>query len=166
MKRSWGLAVACCLLAPAVGCAGGNDGGAVKDPQDTSSTSLPNTDDPKVTTTLDKSPFCEAIRALEGLGTAAAPGEPTQARVLEQNTELAQLVEDATNNAPAEAPSDVVDMLSDYRAFTQAVAQSAGDVEAALAALEEATPGFMDRLNDHREAFEFFATRCGTAPPR
>lgn len=166
MKLIWRLAVAGCLLAPALGCAGGNDDGAVKDPQGTTTESLPNTDDPEVTTTLNKSPFCVAIRALEGLGTEATPDDPSPARVLEQNTELAQLIEDAANNSPADAPSDVVDMLSDYRAFTQAVAQAAGDVAAALAALDQATPGFMDRLNDHREAFEFFATRCGTAPPR
>lgn len=146
-----------------VGACGGNDtGGAIDTPA--SSTTEGGASADRTTTTLDKSPFCVAIRGLEALGNAPSAGERTQALVLEQTEKLLDLVEDATNNAPQDAPTDARALLHDYRLIGDAVVAAAGDTEAAMATLASTDPGLMARL-PHREAFQFFAELCGTVPP-
>lgn len=146
-----------------VGACGGNDtGGAIDTPA--SSTTDVDASTGGTTTTLDKSPFCVAIRGLEALGNAPSTGERTQALVLEQTEKLLDLVEDATNNAPQDAPTDVSALLHDYRLIGDAVVAAAGDTEAAMATLGSTDPELMARL-PHREAFQFFAELCGTVPP-
>jgi len=150
-----------------VGACGGNDtGGAIDTPESNTTGGSASADG--TTTTLDKSPFCVAIRELESLGNAPPTGERTQALVLEQNEQLAGLIEDATNNAPQDAPADVASLLDDYRVVSEAIVAAAGDTEAAMAKLRAEQPELSDRLSQpsaHREAFEFFAELCGTAPP-
>lgn len=131
-----------------------------------------STDDQAATVTtedpLDQSPFCVAIRALEALGSDKVAVAGTPAEVLDQNSQLAELIDEAAANAPADAPADVQSLVDDYGAFSDAVAAAAGDRDAAIATLTTDEPELLARFaqaDAHGEAFTFFAERCGTAPP-
>jgi hypothetical protein len=117
---------------------------------------------------LDQSPFCVAIRSLEAMGTEPDAGDGTPAAVLTQNEQLVALLDEATASAPADAPGDVQAFLDDYQVLSDAITVAAGDTEAAFATLSTDQPELMARLgaaDAHKEAFTFFAERCGTAPP-
>ncbi len=159
----WGAHGAALVLAIATTACGSGGGAAAP------TTSRPDGATADVTTTtLDGSRFCVAIRALEVLGTAPATSGGTPAQVLDQNSQLAGLITEATQDLPADAPDDVTSLLDDYRALSEAVATAAGDRDAALAGLAADDPGLIERLSDanrHRASFAYFAARCGTAPP-
>lgn len=117
---------------------------------------------------LDQSSFCVAIRDLAALGARPSAGAGTAAQVLAQNAEFAALVEAATSDLPSDAPPVVTAFLDDNRALSAAIEASAGDKDAAVAALTSSDPALVERLTQpaaHEGAFRFFAERCGTAPP-
>lgn len=117
---------------------------------------------------LDQTSFCVAIRALEALGSADATAAGTPAEVLAQNSRLAELIDEAAANAPADAPADVQHLVDDYVVLSDAIAAAGGDSEAAMATLRTEEPELVarfSRADAHKEAFTFFAERCGTAPP-
>jgi hypothetical protein len=120
------------------------------------------------TTTLDTSPFCVTIRSLEALGSEPSAAGAGPSEVLTQNASVASLLDDAAASAPDDAPADVQALFDDYRLVTDAIVATSGDTSAAYEALNRDHPGLLDRLGQpdaHREAFAFFADRCGTAPP-
>ena len=120
--------------------------------------------EPATPTTLDQSPFCVAIRGLDDLGTEV--DDPTPEQVLSDAEAFLDLLAEAQVNAPEDAPPALEALIDDWRAITEAIGRAAGDVDAAYAALAQEQPDLYARLGDpdaHREAFEFFATRCGAA---
>jgi hypothetical protein len=117
---------------------------------------------------LDQSPFCRTIRALEAMGKEPAAADGTPESVLAQNEEIVVLLDEATASAPEDAPADVQALLDDYQALSDAVTAAGGDTDTAFATLTTEQPELMARLTAadvHKEAFTFFADRCGTAPP-
>jgi ABC-type glycerol-3-phosphate transport system substrate-binding protein len=119
-------------------------------------------------TTLDESPFCVTIRALEQMGSEPAQGSGTPEEVLSQNDEIIAHLEDAQASTPADAPPDVPALFDDYLALSAAITTAAGDTDAAFAALQAQQPELVTRLSApdaHNEAFRWFSERCGTAPP-
>jgi hypothetical protein len=148
----------------ATGCSGDDD-------EPSAATSADGADEGERTDTtaaLDGSPFCVAIRSLEALGAEPSSGAGTPEEVLAENAQVTTLVEEATANAPEDAPADVQALFDDYQLLSAAIEAAGGDTEAAFTALSADQPALMERLsqpNAHLEAFTFFSGRCGTAAP-
>jgi hypothetical protein len=144
------------VLVVAAGCGGDDGADAVDGGGDQTST------------TLDQSPFCVAVRSLEELGSEPADSEGTPEEVLAQNDEIVALLEAARASTPADAPADVTALFDDYLLLSAAVTTAGGDTTAAFTALQAEQPELVARLSGpdaHRAAFQWFADRCGTAPP-
>jgi hypothetical protein len=153
------VAVGCLAFLAACGDGGGKAGDA-KTSGDAAAT--------EDTQALDQSPFCVTIRSLEAMGTEPDAGDATPEAVLAQNEEIITLLDEATASAPDDAPADVQALFDDYQVLSDAITAAAGDTEAAFATLSTDQPELMARLaaaDVHKEAFTFFAERCGTAPP-
>lgn len=160
-------AVPAALLAIALlatGCSGGDDEPSAV----TRGDGADEGEGPGTTAAVEGSPFCVAIRSLEALGAEPSSGGGTPQEVLAQNAEVTGLVEEATANAPEDAPADVQALFDDYQLLSAAIETAGGDTQAAFATLSTEQPALIERLNRadaHLEAFTFFADRCGTAAP-
>jgi hypothetical protein len=158
------------LAVAAAGCSGGDDddSGASTRNDGAGSDDTGDGEGTDTTEAVDGSPFCVAIRSLEALGAEPASGTGTSEEVLAENAQVTTLVEEATANAPEDAPADVQALFDDYLLLSAAIEAAGGDTEAAFTALSTQQPALMERLSQpdaHREAFTFFAGRCGIAAP-
>jgi hypothetical protein len=166
MRRPILAALLALAVAAAAGCSGGDDDAATA-----ATDGVGDVDSEGAETTaaaVDGSPFCVAIRSLEALGAEPASGAGTPEDVLAENAQVTTLVEEATANAPEDAPADVQSLFDDYQLLSAAIEAAGGDTEAAFTALSAEQPALVDRLSQadaHTEAFTFFADRCGTAAP-
>lgn len=150
------------IAAAGAGCSGGDDGSGAASNDGTGGE---GTD---TTAVVEGSPFCVAIRSLEALGTEPSSGAGTPEEVLAENAQITTLVEEATANAPEDAPADVQALFDDYQLLSAAIEAAGGDTDAAFTALSAEQPALLERLSQadaHLEAFTFFADRCGTAAP-
>lgn len=162
--RRWLVLLAAGSVVVLAACSGGSDKGGGDD----AGPAVTGTGDERTTTTLDQSPFCVTIRAFEDLGSQPDAAASTPDAVLAQNAQMTALLDEATASAPDDAPADVQAMFDDYQALSDAITAAAGDTAAAFATLTTDQPELAARLEQqevHKEAFTFFADRCGTAPP-
>ncbi len=112
--------------------------------------------------TSPDAPFCTSIGAIQGLG-AGQPAAATREKVLAQNEQLLDLLDEASAVVPDGAPADVEALFDDYRTIAQAIGAAGGNVDAAYQTLQETDPAVAARLfkaTAHLPAFEFFARRC------
>ena len=148
------------------GCSGGGDEPESATTETTEATSTSDTTQPSTTTTVDRTPFCENLRALEALGGTESGADATPAAVMAQTEQMLDLLDEIQATVPAGAPPAVDGVIDDLRAIAEAIGAAAGDVDAAYAEIESSNPELWTRLQDpstHRAGFDFFAARCGTA---
>jgi len=111
------------------------------------------------------STFCTSMLQIGTLG-AGADAQP--ADVLAVNEELLDLLGEAQATTPEESPPAIDLLIDDFRAVAIALADAAGDVDAAYATLAEQDPEAYARFTQsgaRDEAYEFLALHCGTEPP-
>lgn len=161
------LVLALALLSVVTGgCGNDGDGGDAATTTTVRSTGGSSSSTSTTSTTLDRSAFCENLRALEGLGGAEGQRDGDPAEVVAQAEQMLDLLDEIQTNVPDDAPAVVASVIDDLRAIADAVGAAAGDVDAAYAAIQSNDPALWSRLQDpstHRAAFDFFAARCGTA---
>lgn len=119
------------------------------------------------TTTLDESPFCLNVRALQDLG-GDSPTDSSPAAVLEQSDTMLAILDELAVTVPAGSPPDIEALIDDFRAINEAIARTGGVVDEAYAGIQRDQPELYQRIsepNSHLVAFRFFAERCGTPLP-